>query len=89
MRARKTHCDAQQETPAGDRPGRGKVAEFDAAGRLVRVLGDQGRLNAPWDVALTPAEFGALGGTILVGNFGGAGRTLDTFCEENPMRCSQ
>ncbi|ABG99062.1 conserved hypothetical protein (plasmid) [Rhodococcus jostii RHA1] len=66
--------DAEQETAAGDRPGRGRVAEFDAAGHLVRVLGDQGRLNAPWGVAVAPAEFGALGGTILVGNFGGAGR---------------
>ncbi|MFE5705559.1 TIGR03118 family protein [Rhodococcus koreensis] len=66
--------DAEQETAAGDRPDRGKVAEFDRAGNLVRVLDDGGRLNAPWGVAVAPADFGALSGSILVGNFGGAGR---------------
>ncbi|MGW4339502.1 TIGR03118 family protein [Rhodococcus koreensis] len=66
--------DAEQEAGTGDRPDRGKVAEFDQAGTLVRVLDDGGRLNAPWGVAVAPADFGALGGTILVGNFGGAGR---------------
>lgn len=65
--------DAEQEAASGDRPDRGKVAEFDAAGTLVRVLDDGGRLNAPWGIALAPADFGDLGGTILVGNFGGAG----------------
>ncbi|MBC2641222.1 MULTISPECIES: TIGR03118 family protein [unclassified Rhodococcus (in: high G+C Gram-positive bacteria)] len=66
--------DAEQEAATGDRPDRGKVAEFDAEGTLVRILDDQGRLNAPWGVAVAPAEFGALAGKILVGNFGGAGR---------------
>ncbi|WP_072754436.1 TIGR03118 family protein, partial [Rhodococcus maanshanensis] len=68
--------DAEQEAAAQDRPDRGKVAEFDAAGTVVRVLDDQGRLNAPWGVALAPPEFGALGGKLLVGNFAGAGRIL-------------
>ncbi|CCW10798.1 TIGR03118 family protein (plasmid) [Rhodococcus aetherivorans] len=66
--------DAEQESASGDRPDRGKVAEFDKSGTLVRVLDDNGHLNAPWGVAVAPADFGALGGTILVGNFGGAGR---------------
>ncbi|MFC7449758.1 TIGR03118 family protein, partial [Rhodococcus daqingensis] len=35
-----------------------------------------GRLNAPWGVALAPADFGALSGKLLVGNFAGAGRIL-------------
>ncbi|MFD4180536.1 TIGR03118 family protein [Rhodococcus sp. NPDC058514] len=68
--------DAEQEAAAADRPDRGKLAEFDAAGALVRVLDDQGRLNAPWGVALAPSDFGALSGKLLVGNFGGAGRIL-------------
>lgn len=66
--------DAEQETAAGDRPNRGKIAEFDHAGNFVRLLDDGGRLNAPWGVAVAPADFGALSGSILVGNFGGAGR---------------
>ena len=35
---------------------------------------DDGRLNAPWGVAIAPDGFGALAGHLLVGNFGGAGR---------------
>ncbi|MFF0815893.1 TIGR03118 family protein [Rhodococcus sp. NPDC003318] len=66
--------DAEQEAATGDRPDRGRVAEFDASGNLVRVLDDAGRLNAPWGVAVAPADFGAFSGSLLVGNFGGAGR---------------
>ncbi len=65
----------QEKTTAG-RPDKGKLAEFTSAGALVRVLGDDGRLNAPWGVALAPADFGPLGGKLLVGNFGGAGKIV-------------
>lgn len=63
----------QEKTNAG-RPDKGKLAEFTSAGALVRVFEDDGRLNAPWGVALAPAGFGPMGGKLLVGNFGGAGR---------------
>lgn len=63
----------QEKTTAG-RPDKGKLAEFTTAGELVRVFEDDGRLNAPWGVALAPAGFGPMGGKLLVGNFGGAGR---------------
>ena len=29
-----------------------------------------GALNAPWGIAMAPADFGALSGDLLVGNFG-------------------
>lgn len=64
----------EQEKATGGRPDKGKLAEFTAAGALVRMLGDDGRLNAPWGVTVAPAGFGSLGGKILVSNFGGAGR---------------
>lgn len=67
-------ADEDQEKAAGDKPGHGKVAEFDAAGRLVRKLDDEGRFNSPWGVTVAPEDFGPLSGKILVGNFGGAGR---------------
>jgi uncharacterized protein (TIGR03118 family) len=35
---------------------------------------DHGRLNAPWGLAIAPANFGALSNYLLVGNFGGSGR---------------
>jgi uncharacterized protein (TIGR03118 family) len=63
----------QEKTTAGH-PDKGKLAEFTPTGTLVRVFADDGRLNAPWGVALAPASFGPMGGRLLVGNFGGAGR---------------
>lgn len=68
--------NAEMEKAAGGRPDKGKLAEFDADGNLVRVYNDDGRLNAPWGAALAPDGFGALSGTLLIGNFGGAGRIL-------------
>ena len=29
-----------------------------------------GQLNSPWGVAVSPASFGALAGSLLIGNFG-------------------
>ena len=50
--------------------GFGLVDVFDTAGTLVTHLvpvGDQ--LNAPWGLALAPANFGTLSNALLVGNF--------------------
>ncbi len=67
--------DAAAERASGDKPARGKLAEFRSDGSLVRVFEDQNRLNAPWGMAIAPATgFGTLSGSLLVGNFGGAGR---------------
>ncbi|MEV0292910.1 TIGR03118 family protein [Nocardia sp. NPDC050710] len=68
--------DADQEKDAKGKPAKGKVAEFDAKGAFVRTLDDTDRLNAPWAVAVAPANFGPLAGKLLVGNFGGAGKIL-------------
>ncbi len=66
--------DAAAEATSGNKPGKGKLAEFDLSGKLVRIYADGQRLNAPWGVAIAPANFGKLSGALLVGNFGGAGR---------------
>jgi uncharacterized protein (TIGR03118 family) len=54
--------------------GKGRVAEFATDGRLLHTWGsgnDSGAgLNAPWGVAMAPADFGAFAGHLLVGNFG-------------------
>ncbi len=50
--------------------GAGRIAEFDLDGWLIAVWDDRGLLDAPWGLALAPANFGALSGTLLVGNFG-------------------
>jgi uncharacterized protein (TIGR03118 family) len=64
----------EQEKAAEGSPDKGKLAEFTNAGALVRVFEDDGKLNAPWGVTVAPASFSPMGGKILVGNFGGAGR---------------
>ena len=66
--------DTAAEAKAGGFPNRGKVVEYSFNGDLVTVYDDGGRLNAPWGVALAPADFGLLSNALLVGNFGGAGK---------------
>ncbi len=66
--------DAAAEAKAGGFPNRGKVVEYSLNGELVMVCDDDGRLNAPWGVAVAPADFGLLSNALLVGNFGGAGK---------------
>jgi len=50
--------------------GLGAVAVFDLQGTLIKHLVTGGQLNAPWGVAIAPANFGAFAGALLVGNFG-------------------
>jgi uncharacterized protein (TIGR03118 family) len=65
---------AQQNPPGNDNAngaGLGLVDIYDTNGVFVSHLiavGD--RLNAPWGLALAPADFGTLSNTLLVGNFG-------------------
>ncbi len=66
--------DAAAEAATGNQPNKGKLAEFDLSGKLLRIYADDKRLNAPWGLAIAPASFGKLSGALLVGNFGGAGR---------------
>jgi hypothetical protein len=51
-------------------PGNGFIDAFDTDGNLLRRFASQGPLNSPHGLALAPADFGAFGGTLLVGNFG-------------------
>jgi uncharacterized protein (TIGR03118 family) len=51
-------------------PGLGIVNVFDADGNLIRRVATRGKLNAPWGVALAPANFGKHSNRLLVGNFG-------------------
>ncbi|MGD1071557.1 MAG: TIGR03118 family protein [Bryobacteraceae bacterium] len=50
--------------------GNGYVAAFDFNGNLLTHLISGGALNSPWGVAIAPANWGAFGGALLVGNFG-------------------
>jgi uncharacterized protein (TIGR03118 family) len=51
-------------------PGLGVVDAFDAATGLLAAKVIDGQLNAPWGLAIAPANFGRFSGDLLVGNFG-------------------
>jgi uncharacterized protein (TIGR03118 family) len=65
---------AKQDAQAEDEvkgAGLGAVDVFDTAGNLVkRLVPVGGKLDAPWGMALAPANFGPLSNALLVGNFG-------------------
>ncbi|MGA2397003.1 MAG: TIGR03118 family protein [Steroidobacteraceae bacterium] len=66
---------AQQKAPdnsfASIGAGLGLVDVFDASGTFtMRLIATGGALNAPWGIALAPADFGPLSNDLLVGNLG-------------------
>jgi uncharacterized protein (TIGR03118 family) len=68
---------AKQDAAAKDDvpvPGQAYVDEFTADGQLVARVVNSGKknapLNAPWGLALAPADFSVFSNDLLVGNFG-------------------
>ena len=66
---------AQQKAPdnslAAPGAGLGLVDVFDASGALVtHLIVTGGALNAPWGIALAPADFGPFSNDLLIGNLG-------------------
>jgi uncharacterized protein (TIGR03118 family) len=64
---------AKQDAAAKDpvkAPGLGFVDAYSLDGNLLGRLASQGKLDAPWGLALAPAGFGAHSNRLLVGNFG-------------------
>jgi uncharacterized protein (TIGR03118 family) len=54
----------------GTGPSQGFVTVYDVKGRVLRRLQRSYWMNAPWGVALAPANFGQLSRRVLVGMFG-------------------
>jgi uncharacterized protein (TIGR03118 family) len=50
--------------------GNGIVSIFDQTGKFVSRAVTGGNLNAPWGVAIAPANFGVFSGDLLIGNQG-------------------
>jgi uncharacterized protein (TIGR03118 family) len=50
--------------------GLGFVSVYDTNGTLIKHLISNGALNAPWGIALAPADFGTFSKALLVGNAG-------------------
>ncbi|HKC91926.1 MAG TPA: TIGR03118 family protein [Candidatus Limnocylindria bacterium] len=64
---------AKQDADAVDEihgQGKGFVDAFDTSGMLLTRVAQHGQLDAPWGLALAPANFGRFSGDLLVGNFG-------------------
>ncbi len=53
--------------------GLGFVDVYNANGCLIQRVIRRGQLNAPWGVAVAPADFGKFSNTLLIGNFGDGG----------------
>ena len=51
-------------------PTDGRLAEFDADGKLISKWYGRGLLNYPWGIQQAPDNFGLYSGCLLVGNFG-------------------
>lgn len=65
---------AQQDADARDEvtgAGLGLVNTFDLDGNLIaNLIPTGGELNAPWGIAIAPADFGSLSNALLIANFG-------------------
>ena len=64
--AQQSHKEPDEETDRGS----GFVDVFDTSGHLLQRLIMGNHLNAPWGMALAPADFGPFSSALLVGNFG-------------------
>lgn len=71
--------DAAKHDPVGG-AGLGFVAVFDRQGKKIAHLEQGDWFNAPWGIALAPADFGEFSHALLVGNFRGG--TIAVF---NPL----
>jgi uncharacterized protein (TIGR03118 family) len=60
-------------------PGAGIVNVFNENGVLLQRIVTGSRLASPWGLALAPANFGVLGGSLLVGNFSFADSEINAF----------
>ena len=61
-----------------DGAGLGLIDVYDTQGALQsHLVATGGKLNAPWGLALAPANFGTLSNMLLVGNFGDG--TINAF----------
>jgi uncharacterized protein (TIGR03118 family) len=66
--ARQSSTAPGEEVPGA---GEGIVNTFDLNGTLLtHLIARGGQLNAPWGVAVAPANFGTLSNALLIGNFG-------------------
>lgn len=59
--------EPSEEVPG---PGLGRIVAYDRDGNMLQDYTSHANLNAPWGMAIAPADWGAFGGALLVANFG-------------------
>jgi uncharacterized protein (TIGR03118 family) len=74
-----TYAPAGRPAQIAATPGQGFVDVFDSRGNLLERLISGSMLAAPWGMALAPADFGAFGGDLLVGNFSFVASEINAF----------
>jgi uncharacterized protein (TIGR03118 family) len=57
----------------------GAVAVFTTSGTFIQQLITGGALASPWGITFAPANFGAFGGDLLVGNFSASDSEINAF----------
>jgi uncharacterized protein (TIGR03118 family) len=72
----KVGADGRAEAGAGN----GYVRKYNTNGVRDLTFGiNNGKLNAPWGLVLSPASFGILHDQLLVGNFGEGGGSINAY----------
>jgi uncharacterized protein (TIGR03118 family) len=59
--------EPSEEVPG---PGLGRIVAYDRDGNMLQDYSSHANMNAPWGMAIAPADWGAFGGALLVANFG-------------------
>src|SRR5207245_1757036 len=66
-----TYAQIDHKSPSDESDhGAGFVDVFDTSGNLLQRMVSGNHLNAPWGIAIAPANFGAFSNDLIVGNFG-------------------
>jgi uncharacterized protein (TIGR03118 family) len=79
------------DEPSEEIPGAGfgRIVAYDRHGNMLQDYSQHANLNAPWGMAIAPADFGEFSGALLVANFGGgtiAGYNVATGAELGYLR---
>jgi uncharacterized protein (TIGR03118 family) len=78
----KQDADRHDDVPG---PGNGYIDVYTTFGQFVQRFASAGALNSPWGLAVAPAGFGQLAGTLLVGNFGNGWINAYNLATDRPV----
>jgi uncharacterized protein (TIGR03118 family) len=74
-----TYAPAGHANQTAATAGMGTVAVFTTSGTFIQQLITGSALASPWGITQAPANFGAFGGDLLVGNFSASDSEINAF----------